>query len=154
MQIENRLKELGYTLPEPPKKGGVYTPVKEFCNNMAYASGCVPLIDGKSITGKLGADCSIEDGIKAAEMCTLNILANLKAHLGDLDRIKSCAKMTVFVACTPDFHMHPQVANGATELLIKIMGEERGCPSRSAIGVASLPANVAVEVEMMVEIGD
>ena len=152
MQIEKRLQELGYTLPEAPKKGGVYVPVKEFCNNMAYVSGCVPIIDGKIISGKLGADCSFEDGLKASEHCTLNLLAVLKAHLGDLDKIKSCVKMTVFVASTPDFYQHPQIANAATELLVKVMGEEKGCPSRSAIGVAALPLNVAVEIEMMIEI--
>ena len=152
MIIEKRLQELGYTLPNAPKKGGVYMPVKEFCGNLAYVSGNVPIIDGKSITGLLGADCSFEDGCKAAEQCTLNILATLKAHLGDLDRIKSCVKMTVFVACTPDFGRQPQIANAATELLVKIMGEEVGCPSRSAIGVAALPGNVAVEIEMMVEL--
>ena len=152
MQIEKRLQELGYTLPEAPKKGGVYMPVKEFCCNMAYVSGNVPVLEGHVITGKLGADCSIEDGCKAAERCTLNILASLKAHLGDLDKIKSCVKMTVFVASTPDFYHHPLVANAATELLVKIMGEEKGCPSRSAFGVAALPLNSAVEIELLVEL--
>jgi len=150
MQIEKRLQELGYTLPEAPPKGGVYTPVKEFCNKLAYVSGCVPRIDGQNITGKLGADCSLEEGFKAAERCTLNLLALLKVHLGDLDKIKSCVKMTVFVASAPDFYQHPQVANAATELLVNIMGEEKGCPSRSAIGVASLPLDSSVEIELMV----
>jgi len=152
MQIEKRLQELGYTLPEAPPKGGVYTPVKEFCNKLAYVSGCVPRIDGQNITGKLGADCSLEEGFKAAERCTLNLLALLKVHLGDLDKIKSCVKMTVFVASAPDFYQHPQVANAATELLVNIMGEEKGCPSRSAIGVASLPLDSSVEIELMVEL--
>ena len=152
MQIEQRLQELGYTLPEAPKKGGVYMPVKEFGGSMAYVSGNVPIINGQAITGKLGGDCSFEDGLKAAEHCTLNILASLKAYLGDLDKIKSCTKMTVFVACTPDFSLHPQIANAATELLVKIMGEEKGCPSRSAIGVPSLPLNVAVEIELLIEL--
>ena len=152
MKIEKRLQELGYTLPQAPKKGGVYTPVKEFCNKMAYVSGNVPIIEGKAITGKLGADCSFEDGLKASEQCALNLLATLKAHLGDLDKIKSCVKMTVFVACTEGFAKQPKIADAATELLVKAMGEEAGCPSRSAIGVAALPSNVAVEIEMMVEL--
>ena len=153
MTIENRMTELGIKLPAAPKVAGVYLPVKDFCQNMAYVSGNVPIIgDEIKITGKLGATCSFEDGCKAAEYCTLNILANLKAHLGDLDRIKSCVKMTVFVACTPDFTQHPQVANAATELLVKIMGQEKGCPSRSAIGVTSLPLDVAVEIELLVEL--
>ena len=152
MQTEKRLNELGYTLPETPKKAGVYVPVKEFGSNLAYVSGNIPMIAGEAITGKLGADCTFEDGCKAAEYCSLNILAVLKAHLGDLDRIKSCIKMTVFVACTADFHQHPQIANAATEFFVKVMGEEKGCPSRSAIGVASLPLNVAVEIELLVEL--
>jgi enamine deaminase RidA (YjgF/YER057c/UK114 family) len=151
MNFEKKLQELGYTLPEAPKRVGAYMPIKEFCNNLLYVSGCLPIINGENITGKLGADCSIEDGCKAAERCVLNILALLKAHLGDLDKIKSCVKMTVFVASTPEFTQHPQVANAATELLIKVMGEEVGCPSRAAMGVAALPLNVAVEIEMMVE---
>ena len=152
MKVEQKLQELGYVLPEAPKRVGAYMPIKEFGNNMAYVSGCLPTINGETISGRLGADCSMEDGCKAAERCVLNILALLKAHLGDLDRIKSCAKMTVFVACTPEFTQHPQVANAATELLIKIMGDEVGCPSRAAVGVVSLPLGVAVEIEMMVEI--
>jgi len=152
MTIEKKLQELGIILPSTPKKGGVYAPVKEFCCKMAYVSGAVPIIDGNAIVGKLGADCSFEDGLKAAEHCTLNILATLKEYLGDLDRIKNFVKMTVFVASAPDFTQHPQVANASTELLVKIFGEEIGCPSRSAIGVAALPSNVAVEIEVMVEL--
>ena len=154
MQIEKRLQELGFTLPEPPTKAGVYVPVKEFCKGMACVSGCLPIINGQSIEGKLGADCSLEDGQKAAERCTLNILAVLKKHLGDLDKIKSCVKMTVYVASTPDFYQHAQVANAATELLVSVMGEEIGCPARAAFGVSALPLNVAVEIELMVELNN
>ena len=151
-KIEKKLQELGLTLPEPPKKAGVYVPVKEFGSSLAYVSGCLPIIEGTIITGKLGADCTIEDACKAAEWCTLNILANLKAQFGSLGRIKNFVKMTVFVACTQDFYQHPQVANAATEMLVNIFGEEIGCPSRSAFGVSSLPANVPVEIELMVEV--
>jgi len=152
MKIEKKLQELGYTLPEAPKRVGAYMPVKEFGTNLAYVSGNLPSIAGEVITGKLGANRSMDDGKKAAEYCTLNILANLKAHLGDLDRIKSCVKMTVFVACTPEFSQHPQIANASTEMLVAIFGEEVGCPSRSAVGVPSLPLDVAVEIELLVEI--
>ena len=152
MQIEKRLEELGHTLPNPPTKGGIYMPVKEFCSGMACVSGCLPIINGVNITGRLGDDCSMEDGSKAAEQCTLNILAVLKHHYGDLDRIKKCVKMTVFVASTPDFYQHSQIANAATELLVNVMGEEKGCPARAAIGVSSLPVNAAVEIELMVEV--
>ena len=156
MEIEKRLKEINIALPAPPKKVGVYMPVKAFSGDLTpcpvQVSGCLPMVDGVVITGKLGDDCSMEDGCKAAELCTLNILANLKAHLGDLDRVRNCVKMTVFVASTPDFYQHPQVANAATELLVKIFGEKIGCPTRAAFGVASLPANAAVEIELLVEV--
>ena len=152
METEKNLIEMGYKLPEPPARAGVYMPVKEFGANMVVVSGCIPIVEGVNITGRLGGDCSFNDGLKAAEQCTLNILANLKKHLGDLDRIKSCVKMTVFVSCTSDFYQHAQIANAATELLVKIMGEEKGCPARAAIGVQSLPLNAAVEIELMAEI--
>ena len=152
MKIANKLQELGIVLPEAPQRAGVYAPVKEFGQNLAFVSGCLPIVAGEAITGKLGADCSLEDGRKAAERCVLNILALLQQQLGDLDRIKRCVKMTVFVAGTPDFHQHPQVANAATELLVQVFGEEVGCPSRSAFGVSALPLNVAVEVELLVEV--
>ena len=152
MNIEKRLQELGYTLPNAPAKGGVYTPVKEFGANLAYVSGHVSNMNGVAIKGKLGADSSFEDGIKASEMCVLNLLATMKAYLGDLDNIKSCVKMTVFVASHADFYMQPQIANAATELLVKVMGEEKGCPSRSTIGVPVLPGNFAVEIELLIAI--
>ena len=152
MEIEKRISDLGYTLPPAPQKAGVYVPVKEFGSSLAYVSGCLPVINGQNITGKLGADCSVEDGCKAAKNCTLNILAVLKQHLGSLDRVKSCVKMTVFVASTADFYQHPQIANASTEMLVSIFGEEKGCPSRSAFGVSALPLNAAVEIELLVEI--
>ena len=152
MEIEKKLNEMGYKLPEPPARGGVYMPVKEFGNGMAFVSGCLPIIDGVNITGRLGGDCSVSDGQKAAEQCTLNILAVMKQHFGDLDRIKKCVKMTVFISCVPEFYQHAQVANAATELLVKIMGEEKGCPARAAIGAQSLPLNAAVEIELLLEV--
>ncbi|MCL1987298.1 MAG: RidA family protein [Firmicutes bacterium] len=150
--VETKLRELGYILPNAPKKAGVYMPVKVFAEKMAYVSGCLPITDDKLITGKLGADCSMEDGCKAAELCTLNILAILKEKFGDLAKIKSCTKMTVLVASTADFYQQSQIANSATELLVKAFGEEIGCPSRAAFGVASLPLNAAVEIELLVEL--
>jgi addiction module RelB/DinJ family antitoxin len=154
MNIEEKIKSLGITLPEAPKKGGVYTPCKQFGGGLTYLSGCVPVIDGKNITGKLGKDCSLEDGRKAAENCVLNLLAVIKRDIGSLDKIKSIIKMTVFVASAEDFYQHPQVADAATELLVKIFGEDIGCPSRSAVGVSALPGNAAVEIEILAEVGE
>jgi enamine deaminase RidA (YjgF/YER057c/UK114 family) len=103
MDTEKRLLELGYTLPTPPTKGGVYTPVKEFGAKLAYVSGHVSNMGGTAITGKLGADCSFEDGQKAADMCALNLLATLKAHLCDLDKIKILCEDDGFRCQPPGF---------------------------------------------------
>ncbi|MCL2015010.1 MAG: RidA family protein [Defluviitaleaceae bacterium] len=150
---KNNLQDIEQNLPPVPKKAGVYMPIKEFGTNMAYVSGCLPMENNAvAVTGKLGNDCSIEDACRAAELCTLNILAILKEHLGSLSRIKNCVKMTVLVASTADFYQQSQVANAATELLVSFMGEKIGCPSRAAFGVASLPLNAAVEIELMVEV--
>ncbi len=92
MTIEQRITELGYTLPEAPPKGGTYVPCKEFAGNLAYLSGCGPAIGGENFTGKLGADVSFEDGRKAAENCVLNLLAVIKKNLGSLERVKSNCK--------------------------------------------------------------
>lgn len=152
MLIEKKIQEIGITLPPAPPKGGTYTPCKEFGGNLAYISGCGPLIGGKNFTGKLGGEVSFADGCQAAENCMLNVLATLKGKIGDLDRVKSIAKVLVFVASANDFYDQPKVANAATELLVKIFGEEVGCPSRSAIGVNVLPGNILVEIEMLVEL--
>lgn len=153
MKIEERIKELGYELPLAPAKGGLYTPCKIFNQGkLAYVSGCGPAIKDMNYIGKLGAGVSFEEGCEAAKNCMLNVLAVLKENLGDLDKIKSCAKMLVFVASDNNFYNQPQIANAATQILIDIFGEEIGSPSRSAIGVNVLPGNIAVEIELLVEI--
>lgn len=152
-QLEARIRELGLTLPEAPAKGGVYTPCKEFCQGkLAYVSGCGPAINGQNITGKAGGEVGFEEASQAAVNCLLNVLAVLKAKLGDLSRIRSFVKMLVFVASSNDFYDQPKVANAATGLLTEIFGEEAGCPSRSAIGVNVLPGNITVEIEVLVEV--
>jgi enamine deaminase RidA (YjgF/YER057c/UK114 family) len=151
--IEKRIEELGYKLPSAPGRGGVYTPCKIFGDGkLAYVSGCGPAIGETNFKGKLGGEVSFEDGSQAARNCLLNVLAVLKSVVGDLDNVKSCVKMLVFVASTTDFYEQPQVANAATKLLVDIFGEEIGCPSRSAIGVNVLPGNIAVEIELLVEL--
>jgi enamine deaminase RidA (YjgF/YER057c/UK114 family) len=154
MRIEERMRSLGYILPEAPPRGGVYMPCKEFGGEMklAYLSGCGPAIADSNITGKLGREVSFEDGCRAAENCVLNLLAVLKKYAGDLDRVANIVKMTAFVASDDTFYNQPQVANAATELLVKIFGEEIGCPSRSAIGVNVLPGDIAVEIELLVRL--
>ncbi len=149
--IENKLKELGITLPTPPAKGGLYTPVMEFGDHLLYCSGCGPQVNGTSIDGKLGKDLSVEQGQEAAYRCMLNLLANLNAKLGNLDRIKRFVKVLAFVNSTDDFVQQPQVVNGGSQLLLDLFGEERGLPARTAMGVNATPGNIAVEIEVLVE---
>ncbi|EJF80628.1 hypothetical protein MCO_00142 [Bartonella sp. DB5-6] len=149
--IENHLKKFGITLPEATQPIANYVAVSQ-SGNQLFISGQLPLFDGKPIvTGKVGATVSVEQAKKSAETCALNILAQIKAALGDLNRIKRVVKITVFVAVDPHFTDIPLIANGASDLLTNILGEA-GKHARSAIGVASLPMNVPVEVEAIIEI--
>lgn len=150
--VYDRLTEMGVTLPTPPARGGLYTPVMEFGDRLLYCSGCGPQIDGTSIDGKLGRDLTVEQGQQAAYRCMLNLLANLDAKLGDLNRIKRFVKVLAFVNSTDDFTMQPMVVNGGSQLLLDLFGEERGLPARTAIGTNSTPGNIACEIEMLVEI--
>lgn len=155
MKVENRIAEMGLTLPQPPQRGGVYIPIKEFGDKFLYASGFGPSINGEtSILGKLGKDVTLEQGQEAARMCALNLLSALKTAIGDLDRIKCIVKILVFVASDDDFYLQPQVANGASQLLVDILGEESGLAARSAVGMNVLPGNIPVEVEALVELKD
>lgn len=149
--IEGCLKKLGITLPEATQPIANYVTVSQ-SGNQLFISGQLPLLDGKPIaTGKVGATVSAEQAKKSAETCALNILAQIKAALGDLNRIKRVVKITVFVAVDPHFTDIPLVANGASDLLVNILGEA-GKHARSAVGVASLPMNVPVEVEAIIEV--
>ena len=146
-----KLKELGIVLPPPPAKGGLYTPVMEFGDHFLYCSGCGPQQNGTSIDGKLAKDLTVEQGQQAAYRCMLNLLSNLAAKLGDLNRIKRFVKVLAFVNSTDDFGQQPQVVNGGSQLLLDLFGEERGLPARTAIGVNATPGNIAVEIEVLVE---
>ncbi|EJF81817.1 RidA family protein [Bartonella doshiae] len=149
--IENNLKNLGITLPEATQPIANYVTASQ-SGNQLFISGQLPLYDGKPIaTGKVGATVSAEEAKKAAEVCALNILAQIKAFLGDLKDIKRVVKMTVFVAVDPHFTDIPLVANGASDLLTHILGDA-GKHARSAVGVTSLPMNVPVEIEAIIEI--
>lgn len=149
--VYDRFGELGVTLPTPPARGGLYAPVLEFGDKLLYCSGCGPQIDGTSIDGKLGQDLTVEQGQQAAYRCMLNLLANLEAKLGDLNRIKRFVKVLAFVNSADDFTMQPMVVNGGSQLLIDLFGEEGGLPARTAIGTNSTPGNIACEIEMLVE---
>ena len=155
MKIEQKLQELGITLPTPPNRAGLYRQSREFGGNLVYVSGCGPDLEGRCVLkGKLGQKVDIPTGQLAARCCMLNALAILKRDLGDLDRIKCVVKLLAFVASDNDFYEQPQVANGASQLLVDVFGQEAGCPTRSAIGVNVLPGNIPVEVEMIVELVD
>ncbi|WP_273720325.1 MULTISPECIES: RidA family protein [unclassified Bartonella] len=149
--IEIYLKERGMTLPQAAQPIANYVTTSQ-SGNQLFISGQLPLVDGKPIAiGKVGTTVNAEQATKAAEVCALNILAQIKAALGDLTKIKRVIKITVFVAVDPYFTDIPLIANGASDLLVNILGES-GKHVRSAIGVASLPMNVPVEVEAIIEV--
>ncbi|GAA5099292.1 RidA family protein [Bartonella acomydis] len=150
--IEIHLQKLGIALPEATQPIANYVTTLQSSGNQLFVSGQLPLLNGKPIAaGKVGVTVSVEQAKKAAEVCALNILAQIKTALGDLKRIKRVIKITVFVAVDPHFTDIPLIANGASDLFVNILGES-GKHVRSAIGVASLPMNVPVEVEAIIEI--
>ena len=150
--IEARLKELDVTLPTPPKPVASYVPFT-ISGTTVFVSGQVPIADGAvKYVGKLGVDFGVEVGQAAAQLCAINILAQLKmACGGDLDRVVRCLKLGVFVNATPDFGQHPEVGNGASDLIAAVFGDA-GKHARAAVGVGSLPRGVAVEVDAIFEI--
>ena len=149
--IEARLKELGVTLPVPPMPVASYVPVT-ISGNIVFVSGQIPIADGAiKYVGKLGVDVPLEAGQAAAQLCAINILAQLKAAIGDLDRVVKCLRLGVFVNAAPDYSQHPEVANGASDLIAALFGDA-GKHARAAVGVGSLPRGVAVEVDATFEI--
>jgi enamine deaminase RidA (YjgF/YER057c/UK114 family) len=152
MNAEARVKELQLQLPAAPKPVAVYRPLV-IANKMAYVSGHGPLKPDKTlILGRVGADLDLEGGKLAARQVGLAILATLRAELGSLDRIKRVIKILGMVNSTPDFLDHPKVINGCSELFAEVFGNENGIGSRSAVGMGSLPGNIAVEIEAIFEI--
>jgi len=153
MSIDQRLAELGITLPEPAAPVAAYVPVV-IAEVLNIVSGQVCLDEnGQMIVGRLGDDADIALGQKAARACGLMILAQLKATLGSLDRVERIVKLGVFVNCTPDFKDQPKVGNGASELMQDVFGEA-GRHARAAVGSNALPMGVAVEVDAVVAIRD
>jgi enamine deaminase RidA (YjgF/YER057c/UK114 family) len=150
--IEEKLQELGYTLPTLPTSKGIYKRCLVDGNHL-YVSGHISVnTDGSVITGKLGKDLNEEQGKAAARQCGLAILTSLKAELGDLQKIKRVMKVLGMVNSTTEYEKHPIVINGCSELFVALWGEDNGKGVRSAVGVGSLPSNVAVEIEAMFEI--
>ena len=152
MSAEKKLKEMGITLPEPPKPVANYVPAVK-AGNLLFVSGHGPYNDGKTVlSGKLGKELNIEEGYKTARNVALNCLASVKATLGDLDKVKRVVKLLGMVNCTEDFKDQPKVINGASDLLVEVLGE-KGKHARSAVGMQSLPKNIPVEIEMILEVG-
>jgi enamine deaminase RidA (YjgF/YER057c/UK114 family) len=151
-RIEIKLAELGITLPQPMAPIANYVPYVR-TGNLVVVSGQVPAVDGKvAITGKLGYAVSADRGKEAARLCFINVLVHLKAACGgDLDRVRRVVRLGGFIACAPEFTNQAQVMNGASDLAVAVFGEA-GRHARSTIGVPSLPADAAVEVEGMFEV--
>ncbi|HIE97844.1 MAG TPA: RidA family protein [Planctomycetes bacterium] len=151
MSIEARIKELGLTLPTAPAAAGTYSPVV-IIDNLAYVSGQGPMgQDGTLLRGRVGDDVTEEEGIFAARTVGLTMLATIKAQLGSLDRVKRIVKVLGMVNSTADFQNHPKVINGFSDLMVEIWGEE-GRAARSAVGMGSLPGNITVEIEAILEL--
>ena len=150
-RIEQRLQELGITLPEPPPVAAIYVPAVTV-GNFVYTSGNDCRVSGKLMfQGKLGQELTIEEGQLAARQTMINLLAVLKAHLVDLDKIERIVKLLAFVNSAPGFADQPYVINGASALLEEVFGEQ-GRHARSAIGTSELPFHTPVEIEMIVQI--
>ena len=154
MSVEQRLRELKITLPEVGSPLGNYVHAKRV-GNLLYLSGKGPESADRTMPrGKLGAGISIEEGYRHARQVGLVLIAAIKAALGgDLDRVEGIVKVLGMVNCTPDFRDHPAVINGCSELFAEVFGNEHGIGARSAVGMGSLPGNIAVEIEAIFEIG-
>lgn len=149
--ISARLKELGIIIPQVAKPVAAYVPAMQ-TGNLVHTSGQLPFVEGVLVeTGKVGGEVSVERATELARICVLNALAALTTVIGSLDHITRIVKVNGFVASTPDFYGQPQVLNGASELLAEIFGDV-GQHARAAVGVAVLPLNAPVEVELIVEV--
>ena len=150
--ILRRLDELGLGLPDPPAPVAAYVPVTQ-AGSVAFVAGQVPMVDGQLLhPGRLGKNVSVEMGQQAAAQAALQALAALRHHLGgSLDRLVRLLQMTVYVAAESEFIEHPKVANGASELLVDVLGPE-GKHARAAVGMASLPLGASIEITLTAEV--
>ena len=153
MSIETKLEELGITLPEAPAAVAAYQPWIR-TGNLIFTSGQLPFRDGQiAYEGKLGAELSQDDGYQAARQCALNAIAQLKAASGNLDKIRKIVRIEGYVHCADGFRGHPQVLNGASDLVAEIFGE-KGKHTRLALGINEMPLNAAVQLAMTAEVAD
>ena len=151
MSIEAKLQELGLEIPPAPSPAGNYVPYVR-TGNLVYVAGTLPLKDGQlTHTGKVGGERSVEEGREAARVCALNALASLKAAVGGLENIKRIVFVNGFVNGVPDFSDSPQVLNGASDLLVELLGE-KGKHARAAVAVAGLPRCATVEIQVVAEV--
>ncbi|GGE49793.1 RidA family protein [Actibacterium pelagium] len=149
--IQDRLEALGLTLPDAPAPAANYVPFVQV-GPLLHVSGQISARDGALITGKLGADLDVEQGAEAAKCCALSLLAQARAACdGDLDRVQRLVKLVGFVNSTPEFDQQPAVINGASDLMVEVLGDA-GRHARSAVSAASLPFGVAVEIEAIFQI--
>ena len=152
MGADARLQELGIALPEPFSPAGSYVPAV-VTGNLIFVSGQGPLSQEGGITGKVGGpDVDLERGKEAARRCGLQLLAALRAELGSLDRVTRIVKVLGMVNCAPGFNDTPGVINGCSDLLVEVFGAEIGRHARSAVGMAELPFDIAVEIELVAEV--
>ena len=151
MSVEAKIKELGLQLPSPATPVANYVPAVR-TGNLVFLSGHGPLgQDGTLITGKLGSDLTVEEGYEAAKRTAMGLLGSLKGLIGELDKVRRVVKLLGMVNCEPTFKDHPKVINGASDLLVELFGE-KAKHARSAVGMNGLPFNMAVEIEMIVEV--
>jgi len=152
-EVESKLEALGLSLPSPPAPVANYVRAVTV-GKLVFLSGHGPTRDGAfAFQGKVGAERTVEEGYQAAQLVMLNCLSSLKEAIGDLDRVARIVKLLGMVNCTEDFGQHPEVINGASDLLVQLYGE-RGRHARSAVGMQSLPRGITVEIEMIVELQD
>ncbi len=150
---EDRLRDLGYQLPTVPHPAGSYIPATR-AGTLLFTAGQLPFKDGRLLyTGKVGADVSVEEAKEAARLCVLNALAAVKAEVGTLEKAHRIARVTGYVASAAGFNGQPEVMNGASDLLGRLFGE-KGLHARTAVGVAELPLDAPVEVELIVDLAD
>jgi enamine deaminase RidA (YjgF/YER057c/UK114 family) len=151
--VEARLEQLGISLPQPPKPVANYVPAVR-TGNLVFLAGAGPRkADGSYIAGKVGTDLNIEQAYQAARLTGITLLSVLKAEIGDLDKVKRIVKVLGMVNAEPSFAQHPKVMNGFSDLMVEVFGE-RGKHARSAVGMGSLPFNIPVEIEMVVEVSE
>ena len=148
--IEEKIKELGIELPTPPTPAGSYIPVTK-TGNLLFISGQIPMENGKVVFSGKVSDNNLDVAQKSARMCAINILAQIKKEIGELDKVSKIVRLTGFVNSSPEFTQHPKVINAASDLIFEIFGD-KGKHSRIAVGVASLPLGSMTEIDAIIEI--